>query len=79
MTIMRLYLAILLTSFVPAVAQGQVIEIDSSGEARTYDGPTLFVDSEPTPIGPSRALVTTGGPKRCAALPRWTTSLGPAR
>lgn len=33
-----------------AQSHAQVIEIDSSGEATTYDGPTLFVDSEPAPI-----------------------------
>ena len=56
----RPLLAILLSGFVPVMAQAQVIEIDSSGEARTFDGPTLFVGSDPAPIGSSRALVTTG-------------------
>ena len=56
----RLFLTILLSCFVPVAAQAQVIEIDSSGEARTYDGPTLFVDDEPVAISPLRAVVTTG-------------------
>ena len=60
MTMTRLFLTILLSCFVPAVAQAQVIEIDSSGEARTYDGPTLFVDDGAAAISPSRAVVTTG-------------------
>lgn len=38
----------------PLSAQAQVIEIDASGEAQTYDRPTLFVDSEPTAIMPAR-------------------------
>lgn len=59
MTILRLLLAIILWS-VPVTAAAQVIEIDSSGEARTYDGPTLFVDSDPVAIGPSRAALSNG-------------------
>jgi len=60
MTMTRLILIILLSTFVPVVAQAQVIEIDSSGEARTYDGPTLFVGDEPAPINATRVAVTTG-------------------
>ena len=56
----RLFLTILLSCFVPVVAQAQVIEIDSSGEARTYDGPTLFVDEVPIAISPLRGVVSTG-------------------
>ena len=56
----RFPLTILLSCLVPAVAQAQVIEIDPSGEARTYDGPTLFIDDQPAAISPSRAVVTTG-------------------
>ena len=56
----RFFLTILLSCFVPVAAQAQVIEIDSSGEARTYDGPTLFVDDEPVAISPLRGVVTTG-------------------
>jgi len=60
MTMTRFFLTILLSCLVPIAAQAQVIEIDSSGEARTYDGPTLFVDDEPAPITATRAMVTTG-------------------
>lgn len=59
MTMARIFLPILLSCFVPIAAQAQVIEIDPSGEARTYDGPTLFVDDEPAPIIAPRAVVTT--------------------
>ncbi len=59
MTMTRLVLTILLSCFVPIAVQGQVIEIDSSGDARTYDGPTLFVDDEPAPIRATRAVMTT--------------------
>ncbi|MEO7365527.1 MAG: lytic transglycosylase domain-containing protein [Sphingomicrobium sp.] len=38
----------------PASARAQVIEIDSAGEARTFDGPTMFTDDEATPIDPVR-------------------------
>ena len=58
---MRYPLAFLLSWLVPAVAQAQVIEIDSAGEATTYDGPTLFVDDQPTALGTKRVAVTSGG------------------
>ena len=64
MTMMRFFVMILLSCFAPALACAQVIEIDSSGEATTYDGPTLFVDGQPTAIGPSRRAVTTTGDAR---------------
>jgi len=60
MTMKRLFLTILLSSFMPVGVQAQVIEIDSSGEARTYDGPTLFVDDEPAAISRLSARATTG-------------------
>ncbi len=53
MTILsRVILALVIAA--PATGHAQVIEISPSGEARTYDGPTLFVDSEPTPISRQR-------------------------
>ncbi len=60
---MRLILTILLTCFAPVAAWAQVIEIDASGEATTYDGPTLFVDEVPTAIRPPLAS-TSGGDTR---------------
>lgn len=60
----RLFLAVLLSCSLPVVARAQVIEIDSTGEARTYDGPTLFVDTEPTPIESSRNVATSAGDAR---------------
>lgn len=39
-------------------AHAQVIEIDSSGQAQTFDGPTLFTEAEPMPITPQRAATT---------------------
>ena len=59
MTMTRLFATILLSFLAPMAVQAQVIEIDSSGEARTYDGPTLFVDDEPALINPKRTLETT--------------------
>lgn len=55
----RLVLAIALLGGFPLAGHAQVIEIDSSGEARTFDGPTLFVDDEPVAIGPARARVAS--------------------
>ncbi len=46
-------LACLATS-VPANAQ--VIEIDASGEARTYDGPTMFTEAEVTSLRPEEPV-----------------------
>ena len=56
----RAFLTFVLTCFWSIVAQAQVIEIDSSGEARTYNGPTLFVDDEPDSITAPRAAGTSG-------------------
>ena len=43
----------------PVSANAQVIEIDASGKAQTYHGPTLFVDVDPTPIGTPRSSATS--------------------
>lgn len=40
----------------PLPASAQVIEIDSSGEATTYAGPTLFTASEAVSLRPERAV-----------------------
>ncbi len=40
---------------VSAPAGAQVIEIDSSGNSTTYDGPTLFTDAEATSLEPEPA------------------------
>lgn len=60
MNMPRLLLA-LSCSAVPISAHAQVIEIDASGAAQTYDGPTLFVDVEPVPIGTRRAVASANG------------------
>lgn len=57
----RTFLAILLSCSTPVAAFAQVIEIDSSGEARTYDGPTLFIDDEPTSIESARTIGPSHG------------------
>ena len=66
----RFFVTMLLSCFAPIAAQAQVIEIDSSGEARTYDGPTLFVDDEPASITATRAVVTGDTGVRLAAEAR---------
>lgn len=37
----------------PFAAQAQVIEIDASGSARTFDGPTVFAGTTSSPIRPT--------------------------
>lgn len=64
MTMMRLVPAIFLTCLVPVAAQSQVIEIDSSGEARTYSGPTLFVGDDPVPLETLRGAKKTSADTR---------------
>lgn len=64
MTAMR-PLVVLLVSFVmPVAAQAQVIEIGSSGEARTYASPTLFMGGDPVPI----EAVRRGAPPSSGAI-----------
>lgn len=48
---MRIFLfAAVIAAATPIAAQAQVIEIDSSGAAQTYDGPTLFTVADAVPI-----------------------------
>ncbi|WP_309603521.1 lytic transglycosylase domain-containing protein [Sphingomonas sp.] len=48
---MRTFLfAAVIAAATPIAAQAQVIEIDSSGTAQTYDGPTLFTVADAFPI-----------------------------
>lgn len=51
--------SLILMVAVPATVHAQVIEIDSSGEARTFDGPTLFVGPEPVRVVRSSVAVAT--------------------
>ena len=45
----------------PTAAFAQVIEISATGEAQTYDGPTMFTATAAVPIGPERARAETVG------------------
>jgi len=45
--------AFILMFAAPATGHAQVIEIDSTGEAQTYSGPTVFTDSEAVAITPA--------------------------
>ena len=45
----------------PTPAFAQVIEISATGDAQTYDGPTLFTATAAVPIGPERARAETAG------------------
>ena len=48
---MRTFLfAAVIAAATPIAAQAQVIEIDSSGAAQTYNGPTLFTVADAVPI-----------------------------
>lgn len=50
MTMMQLVVGVFVACAASVSASAQVIEIDSSGEATTYAGPTLFVDVVAQPI-----------------------------
>ena len=60
-----------------ATAHAQVIEIDSSGEARTFDGPTLFVDPEPVRIDRTSVSVSTIDTRARIALEARNHGLAP--
>ncbi len=67
---MKLFLLASLFWFAGSMpAHGQVIEIDSSGQAQTYDGPTLFTDGGATPIEIERPAVATAA--RTAVVPAY--------
>ena len=53
-------LLVLAACFASGQGRAQVIEIDASGEARTYDGPTLFVGQQRTAIEPARRANASG-------------------
>ena len=55
MTMMQLVVGVLVACAASVSASAQVIEIDSSGEATTYSGPTLFVDVVAQPIELARS------------------------
>ncbi len=52
-----LLFAALLALAVPVAAHAQVIEIDSTGQAQTFDRPTVFTAAEALPIDPPQSLV----------------------
>ena len=56
-----LLLAVAISS-TPVAAHAQVIEIDSAGLARTYNGPTLFTASDASPILRDDTLARTEDP-----------------
>ena len=77
MTMTRFYLIVFIACCLSAKGQAQVIEIDSSGEARTYDGPTLFIGDEPTPIGPARTARPSGDARTMLAAESRNHGLAP--
>ncbi|MBA3667385.1 MAG: lytic transglycosylase domain-containing protein [Sphingomonas sp.] len=50
-----------MASLAPAAGHAQVIEIDSSGQAQTFDGPTLFTETEAVSLRPHRGALVAGG------------------
>ena len=56
----RLFLALLMIAG-PTPAFAQVIEIDASGEAQTYDGPTVFTSNTAVPIKQVEMLARGSG------------------
>ena len=57
----------LIASVTPLAAQAQVIEIDDSGSARTYDGPNVFAGSEVQAIRPAPRKIMAQKPALFAA------------
>lgn len=53
--------AALLSCMATVPAHAQVIEIDSSGQAQTFDGPTLFTEAEAVRIRSERSLARPTG------------------
>lgn len=53
----QLALVVILAAVPACPAYAQVIEIDSSGTAQTFSGPTLFTGDTTVPIEPSRRAV----------------------
>ncbi len=67
----RIVMTVVLSCFTTIAAQAQVIEIDASGEAVTYDGPTLFVDEKPASISLASVAPTSANTRdRLAAEAR---------
>ncbi len=59
---MKSSLCVLLACLATSIpAHAQVIEIDSSGEARTYDGPTMFTEEEVSPLRQEEPVQPTLG------------------
>lgn len=56
MTMIQLVVGVFVACAASVSASAQVIEIDSSGEATTYAGPTLFVDVVAQPIELARSM-----------------------
>lgn len=62
-----------------APAGAQVIEIDSSGNATTYDGPTLFTEAEATSLEPEAVeTLTTSEPRTLLAAAARSHGIDPA-
>lgn len=60
-------------------AGAQVIEIDSTGNARTYDGPTLFTDAEATSLEPEVVeAAPTADPRTLLAVAARSHGIDPA-
>ena len=57
----------LFTFWAPSGAQAQVIEIDASGDARTFDRPTVFAGSETGAIEPAASKMPRSQPAMFAA------------
>lgn len=73
MSLLRRACSLALTVFlVSGPAYAQVIEIDDSGEARTFDGPTVFSGEEAVAIGAS-----SDAPKVASAARAATVAMSP--
>lgn len=67
MTIKFLFLAVVAFAL-PGGLQAQVIEINDSGAATTFDGPTLFVAQKPKSIGHGSSTASAMKPQELLAV-----------
>ncbi len=63
MMIVKSFVMAMCALCVPLSAQAQVIEIDDSGQARTFDRPTVFAGTGAATIQPEAVKATPGRPR----------------
>ncbi len=67
MMMKNIFWLVLLAVMAPVGAQAQVIQIDDSGEAQTFDRPTVFAGGDAETISPTPAKIASTQPALFAA------------